>query len=203
MIAHPITCALQSHLFERVIVSTDDDEIAGIAREFGAEVPFRRPTELSDDYTGTTEVIAHSIEVLGTQGAALSAVCCIYATAPFIRQEDLMQGLSVLEAGNWEYVFSATSFDYPIWRSFQQRIGGGLTMFFPQHVDARSQDLPDALHDAGQFYWGRPQAWLDRAAILGTKSTVVIIPRWRVQDIDTEEDWMHAESMAAYLAGNH
>ena len=180
MIAHSINCALESGLFERVVVSTDDEEISRVARDFGAEVPFLRPEELSDDHTGTTEVIAHSIDYLRSQGAKLSAVCCIYATAPFIRQEDLKEGLRVLEAGNWQYVFSATNFAFPIFRSLQKNAEGGLEMFFPKHFNSRSQDLPEALHDAGQFYWGRPQAWLDHVRILDTASTVVTIPRWRV-----------------------
>lgn len=200
MIAHSIHCALQSGLFERVIVSTDDEEISRVARNFGAEVPFLRPAELSDDHTGTAEVIAHSIEYLCAQGTKLSAVCCIYATAPFIRQADLKQGLAVLEAGNWQYVFSATTFAFPIFRSFQKNTEGGLKMFFPEYFNTRSQDLPEALHDAGQFYWGRPQAWIDRVRIFDSSSTTVIIPRWRVQDIDTEEDWIRAESMTGYLS---
>ena len=195
MIAHSINCALESGLFERGIVSTDDEEISGVARDFGAEVPFLRPEELSDDHTGTTEVIAHSIDYLRSQGAKLSAVCCIYATAPFIRQEDLKEGLRVLEAGNWQYVFSATNFAFPIFRSLQKNAEGGLEMFFPKHFNSRSQDLPEALHDAGQFYWGRPQAWLDHVRIFDTASTVVTIPRWRVQDIDTFEDWERAQLM--------
>ena len=200
MIAHSINCALQSGLFERVIVSTDDEEISLIARDFGAEVPFQRPKELSDDHTGTTEVIAHAIDWLQSQGAAISAVCCIYATAPFICQNDLRQGLTILEAGNWRFVFSAATFSFPVFRSFQKNADGSLKMFFPQFFNTRSQDFPEALHDAGQFYWGRPQAWLDRAAIFDIHSTVVIIPRWRVQDIDTEEDWVRAEAMTGYLA---
>lgn len=201
MIAHSISAALQSGLFERVIISTDDEEIAEVARTYGAEAPFLRPTELADDHTGTTEVIAHSVEYLRSQGANLSAVCCIYATAPFIRKEDLERGLAILEAGSWQYVFSATTFPFPIFRSFQKNHGGGLQMFFPEHFNTRSQDLPEALHDAGQFYWGRPQAWLDKVRIFDVNSTVVTIPRWRVQDIDTEEDWIRAESMIGYLAG--
>ncbi len=199
MIAHSIHCALQSGLFERVIVSTDDEEISRIARDFGAEVPFLRPKELADDHTGATEVIAHAIEYLCNQETKLSAVCCIYATTPFIRQADLKQGLAILEAGNWQYVFSATTFAFPIFRSFQKNAEGGLKMLFPEYFNTRSQDLPEVLHDAGQFYWGRPQAWIDHARIFDSNSTTVIIPRWRVQDIDTEEDWIRAESMAGYL----
>ena len=199
MIAHSINCALQSGLFERVIVSTDDDEIARVGRDFGAEVPFMRPAVLSDDQTGVTEVIAHSVEYLRNQGAELSAVCCIYATAPFIRQEDLKQGLAVLEAGHWQYVFAATTFVSPIFRAFREITDGGLEMFLPDHFNTRSQDLPEALHDAGQFCWGRPEAWLKRMRVFDKLSAVIRIPRWRVQDIDTEEDWARAEAMASWM----
>ena len=199
IIAWSIDAAKESDLFDRIIVSTDDAEIAEVAKQWGAEVPFMRPAELSNDYAGTTEVVAHAIEYLCNQGTKLSAVCCIYATAPFIRQADLKQGLAILEAGNWQYVFSATTFAFPIFRSFQKNAEGGLEMLFPEYFNTRSQDLPEVLHDAGQYYWGRPRTWTDRARIFDSNSTTVIIPRWRVQDIDTEEDWIRAESMAAYL----
>lgn len=199
IITYSIECALRSGIFERVIVSTDDDEIAAVATSHGAEVPFMRPSSLSDDFTGTTAVMAHSVEALQQQGQSLAAVCCIYATAPFLRAEDLRAGLTVLEGGDWSYVFGATSYGYPIFRSFYRRPWGGIEMVFPDHFATRSQDLPEALHDAGQFYWGRPQAWLGRTRIFDTGSTVVAIPRWRVQDIDSEEDWLRAEAMARYL----
>jgi N-acylneuraminate cytidylyltransferase len=202
MIAYSIDAALQSGLFERVIVSTDDEEIARVARSCGAEAPFRRPAELSDDQTATTEVISHAISWLQNQGVSLTAVCCIYATAPFIRQDDLKQALAILEAGNWQYVFAATTFAFPVFRSFQKSAESGLGMLYPEHFNTRSQDLPEVLHDAGQFYWGRPQAWLDHARVFDKWSTVVTIPRWRVQDIDTEEDWLRAELMSHYLRTN-
>ena len=193
MVAHSIERALQSGVFDRVIVSTDDEEIATIAKDFGAEVPFKRPAELSNDHAGTTEVIAHAVDWLKRHGAEPSAVCCIYATAPFMRCEDLIKGHALLEAGSWRYVFTATSFPFPIFRSFRLTPSGGLEMFYPEHFTTRSQDLPEALHDAGQFYWGRPQAWLERCRIFDHDSTVVMIPRWRVQDIDTPEDWERAQ----------
>ena len=195
MIAYSIDCALQSGVFNRIIVSTDDEEIAAVAQQHGAEVPFRRPRELADDHTGTAEVIAHAVKWLEDQGNSLSAVCCIYATAPFIRQDDLREGLKLLETGNWQYVFSATTFAYPIFRSFRQNAQGGLEMFFPEHFTTRSQDLPEVLHDAGQFYWGWPDSWRGLVRFFGETSTVVCIPRWRVQDIDTLEDWRRAEIM--------
>src|SRR5882757_2486263 len=201
MIAYSIEAAVQTGLFDRVIVSTDDEAIAEVAERFGAEAPFLRPPELSDDQTGTTEVVAHAIEWLGAAGISkLSSVCCIYATAPFIDQEDIRQGLKILESGNWRYVFAATNFAAPVFRSFQKNASGGLEMFFPQYFSVRSQDLPEALHDAGQFYWGRPAAWLSRAKVFDRFSTVVVLPRWRVQDIDTEDDWVRAEMIAATLS---
>lgn len=201
MIAYSINCALQSGLFERVIVSTDDEEIAVVAKKFGAEVPFVRPPSLSDDYTGTTEVIAHAIEFLQNQGETLSAVCCIYATAPFVQAEDIRQGWEALDSGDWDYAFTVTDFAAPIFRSFKQTAEGGLEMFFPEYFATRSQDLPVALHDAGQFYWGRPAAWLEGRRIFDRRSKPVMIPRWRVQDIDTPEDWVRAEILAPIIMG--
>lgn len=196
MIAHSIERAGESGVFDRVLVSTDDQEIARVARGYGAEVPFMRPPELADDYTGTTDVIAHAIGWLQSGSESLSAVCCIYATAPFIQVEDLRHGLETLESGNWEYVFAATRFDAPIFRAFRKNAKGGLEMLFPEHFTSRSQDLPEAWHDAAQFYWGRPRAWLNRLRVFDQHSTVVHIPKWRVQDIDTEEDWARAEAIA-------
>jgi N-acylneuraminate cytidylyltransferase len=193
MIAHSIECAMRSGLFERVIVSTDDAEIGRVARDFGAEVPFVRPAELSNDHAGTTEVIAHAVTWLRGQGVDVSAACCIYATAPFAREADLRQGWEMMAAGRWQYVFSATRFAFPVFRSFRNAGTGGLEMLFPQYFGTRSQDLPDVLHDAGQFYWGRPQAWLGGLRIFDKESTVVQIPHWRAQDIDTLDDWERAQ----------
>jgi N-acylneuraminate cytidylyltransferase len=196
MIAWSIEAAKASDLFGRIIVSTDDNEIAQVASQWGAEVPFIRPAALSDDHAGTTEVIAHATQWAQNQGLAPSAVCCIYATAPFVRQQDLQRGLAALDSGPWDYAFTATEFAAPIFRSFRQLDTGGLEMFFPQHFTTRSQDLPQALHDAGQFYWGRPEAWLRSAKIFDRHSIPVLIPRWRVQDIDTADDWVRAEMLA-------
>ncbi len=201
MIAHSVICAVESGLFGRVIVSTDDDEIAAVAVRYGAEVPFRRPPELADDYAVTTSVMAHAVDWLHSQGAALSAVCCIYATAPFIRADDLQQGSAMLDAADWQYVFSATKYSFPVFRSFQKQASGGLKMLFPEHFNTRSQDLPETLHDAGQFYWGRPAAWSGKKNIFDSNSTVVLIPPWRVQDIDTPDDWVRAEQQMSIISG--
>lgn len=196
MIAWSIEAAKASGLFDRIIVSTDDAEIAEVAKQWGAEVPFMRPPELSDDYAGTTEVVAHAAQWALKQGFDVDAVCCIYATAPFIQADDLKRGLLALESGEWSYAFTVTDFAAPIFRSFKQNSDGGIEMFYPEYFSTRSQDLPTALHDAGQFYWGRPSAWIEGRRIFDRHSIPVVIPRWRVQDIDTQEDWERAEIVA-------
>lgn len=195
MIAWSIETANASGLFDRVIVSTDDPEIADVARRFGAESPFERPAELSNDHAATTEVVAHATRWLQEQHQDVEAVCCIYATAPFIQVDDLRRAWDALNSGEWDFAFAVTEFAAPIFRSFRQNTDGGIEMFYPEHFLTRSQDLPTALHDAGQFYWGRPQAWIEGRRVFDRRSIPEIIPRWRVQDIDTAEDWMRAELM--------
>ena len=199
MIAWSIEAAKSSDLFDHIIVSTDDAEIAEVAKQWGAEVPFMRPAELSDDYAGTTEVIAHATRWALDQGMDIEAVCCIYATAPFIQAGDIKLGYEMLASGGWHYAFSVTEFAAPIFRAFKQLPEGGVEMFFPEHSKTRSQDLPTALHDAGQFYWGRPEAWLAGKQVFDRDSTTVVIPRWRVQDIDTQDDWNRAEILVPVI----
>jgi pseudaminic acid cytidylyltransferase len=195
MIVWSIAAAKESGLFDHIVVSTDDIEIAEVAKKYGAEVPFMRPAELSNDFTGTTEVIAHATQWALDQSLDVDAVCCIYATAPFVQVTDLKRGLAALQSGNWAYAFTVTDFESPIFRSFKQTAEGGVEMFFPEYFETRSQDLPDALHDVGQFYWGRPSAWLENWRIFDRHSVPIMIPRWRVQDIDTLNDWKRAELM--------
>jgi len=204
MIAWSIEAARASGLFDRIIISTDDAEIADVGRKWGAEVPFMRPAELSSDYAGTLEVMAHATQWALDQNLDLEAVCCIYATAPFIQVTDLQNGLNAIRSGDWAYSFAATDFGVPIFRSFKKCSGGGVEMFFPEDYDKRSQDLPIALHDAGQFYWGRPEAWIKKFKVFEKHSVPLIIPRWRAQDIDTKEDWVRAEILApAIMSTEH
>lgn len=200
MIVWSIEAALESGCFDRVIVSTDDEEIASVANSAGAEVPFMRPAELSDDHCGLTSVVAHAVRVVGQGGPELLAVCCILPTAPFLAKDDLRRGLEALETGHWDFVLAATGFPSPIFRSFRLLDTGGLAMYFPEHFGTRSQDLPEAMHDAGQFCWGRPQAWMNETRVFDADSTMVEIPRWRVQDIDTADDWRRAELMYAAMS---
>jgi pseudaminic acid cytidylyltransferase len=202
MIAWSIEAAKASTLFDHIIVSTDNKEVADVAKQWGAEVPFMRPVELSNDFAGTTEVIAHASQWAKDQGWLLEAVCCIYATAPLIQPNDLQLGLDALRSGPWAYAFAATEFGAPIFRSFKRVETGGIEMFFPELFTTRSQDLPAALHDAGQFYWGRPDSWLNGVRIFDHHAIPVLIPRWRAQDIDTWDDWVHAEMLASIIM-NH
>jgi pseudaminic acid cytidylyltransferase len=193
MIAWPIQAALSSGCFDRVIVSTDDDEVARVSRSFGADVPFRRPAELSDDHATTSAVMAHAMDWASSHGLQPSAACCIYATAPMLDESELAEGLRLIGDPRWRFVFSATRFEAPVQRGFELLPGGGLQMLWPDKFAVRSQDLPAVYHDAAQFYWGLPNAWRAQERIFGRTSTFVEIPRWRSVDIDTEEDWVRAE----------
>lgn len=195
MIAWSIEAALQSGCFDRVMVSTDDSEVAQVAKAYGAEVPFVRPAELSDDYTGTIPVIAHAIQWQIENGGSASQVCCIYATAPFVLAEDLQRGISLLESSGADYAFSVTSYAFPIQRAIRITPEQRVEMFQPSQFNIRSQDLEEAWHDAGQFYWGQAAAWLAQRPLFTPHATPVRLPRHRVQDIDTPEDWVRAERM--------
>jgi pseudaminic acid cytidylyltransferase len=194
IIAYPIEAAQKSGLFERIVVSTDDEEIAEVAKSFGAEVPFLRPKELSDDFTGTTPVIAHAIREIEKSGERVDVACCVYATSVFLTSELLKEGFAALTNGK-EYSFSVAEFGAPIFRSFKMLDEGGVEMFFPEKFSSRSQDLPSAYHDAAQFYFGRRDAFLNNLPIFAPHSAAVEVDRRTVQDIDTMDDWVIAESI--------
>ncbi len=193
MIVWSIEAAKQSRCFDRILVSTDDAEIAAVAQTHGAEVPFMRPPELSDDHTGTTPVIAHAIEWQNAHGEAACEVCCIYATAPFIQLTDIQRGLQLLHRSGADYAFSVTSYAFPIQRAIRITPEQRVEMFQPEHFNTRSQDLEEAWHDAGQFYWGKAEAWLAHKPLFSKSAAPVVLPRHRVQDIDTLDDWKRAE----------
>lgn len=195
IISWTIQKTIQSQLFDKIIVSTDQEEIAQIARKEGAETPFLRPKTLSDDFTGTTEVIAHSISWMQEQHWEINFVCCIYPTSVFVEIEDLAKGYEAIQQPKWQYAISVTEFEYPIYRAFHKHPDGGVEMIFPQHATTRSQDLPQAYHDAAQFYWGKPNAWTQNLKFFESHSSPILIPQWRVLDIDTPEDWKRAEML--------
>ncbi len=194
IIAYSIEAAQQSGLFDSIVVSTDDAEIAEVARRFGADVPFMRPADLSDDHTGTAPVVRHAAGWFGEVGKPVEYACCIYATAPFVTSEDLLAGFDLLQASGKSYAFSVTSFGFPVQRALRLK-DGGVEPIYPQYRETRSQDLEEAYQDAGQFYWGKAEAWLADVPMYSQSSVPVILPRYRVQDIDTLEDWRRAELM--------
>lgn len=193
IIAWSIKAAKESGCFDKIIVSTDDDEIANVAREWGADIPFCRPEELSDDYTGTIPVIHHATEWFAQRGQKFDKVCCIYATAPFVTAGDLQKGHDILTSEGCDFAFSVTSFAFPIQRAIRITKTNRVEMFYPEYFDTRSQDLEEAWHDAGQFYWGKSSAWQQEKSLFSLDATPVPIPRHRVQDIDTTDDWVRAE----------
>ncbi|HIP61454.1 MAG TPA: pseudaminic acid cytidylyltransferase [Sulfurovum sp.] len=192
LIAYSIEVAIESKLFDKVIVTTDAEEIATIAKAYGAEVPFLRPKELSDDFTGTQDVIDHTLNYLKAE--EYEYVCTIYATAPLLQAKYLIDGFEKLKKSDAVNAFSATSMPFPIQRTFKLNERGRCEMFTPEHYMTRSQDLEEAYQDAGQFYWTK----LDKKSkkiMFGEDSIPIILPRYLVQDIDTIEDWERAEVM--------
>ncbi|MCU7250654.1 pseudaminic acid cytidylyltransferase [Pseudomonas koreensis] len=196
MIVRSIRTALDSGLFDQVVVSTDDEEIADVSRAHGADVPFLRPAQLADDFTGTAAVIVHALQQL----PAFDYTCCVYATAPLLQARYLREGFELLEQhADKSFAFSVSSFGFPVQRALTLDGQGALTALYPQFRDTRSQDLPEAFQDAGQFYWGRREAWLRGEVLYSPASLPVILPRHLVQDIDTAEDWTRAEYLYAAL----
>jgi pseudaminic acid cytidylyltransferase len=198
LIAYSIETALQSGLFNKVVVSTDDEKIAEVARRCGAEVPFVRPKALSDDFSGTAEVIAHALAWLKEQGEVYDFACTIYATAPLLQPQYLIEGVDKLKCSDAVHAFSATSMPFPIQRTFKIDEHGRCKMFFPEYYSARSQDLEEAYQDAGQFYW-QDLSKSSSEPLFGKDSIPILLPRHLVQDIDTLADWKHAEVMYKVL----
>ena len=198
MLAWPIDAAIESGLFDHVLVSTEDTEIADVARRAGAEVPFTRPAEIADDHSGTTDVIVHALSWAIDAGWPVEAACCIYATAAFVSPEDLIEARSLLSP-DCDYAFAAVRYGHPPQRAFLRAADGSPRLLQPEHQTTRTQDLPAIYHDAGQFYWGTREAWMERRPFFGPRTRFVELPPWRAQDIDRREDWTMAEQLFAAL----
>ena len=202
MIGYSIKAALDSQCFDQVIVSTDDAEIADVAKSFGVSVPFVRPDELANDYAATMPVIKHAIEWFDGQGQSPSEVCCLYATAPFVSASTIRKAYDQMQSTQADYCFTVTSFAFPIQRAIKITAENRIEMFYSEHCEARSQDLEKSYHDAGQFYWGKSEAFKQQKLLFSKSSTPYILPRHLVQDIDTPEDWKRAELMYQVLQKN-
>jgi pseudaminic acid cytidylyltransferase len=192
MIAYAISSAQNSGLFEHIVVSTDDEEIAMIAKKYGAETPFIRPPELADDFTATVPVIAHGIKACRNIGWVFEQVCCIYPCVPFIQIDDLKGALARLTSGEADYCFPVTEYPSTIQRALRVSTDGKLQSLYPEFELTRTQESEPAYYDAGQFYWGKVDAWLTNPKI-HSSGLGYVIPNWRVVDIDSPNDWQRAE----------
>ena len=198
MIAYAIEAAKRSELFEKIIVSTDDKEIAEIATIYGAEIPFMRPAELADDFAGTTPVIRHAVVFCQNLGWKIENVCCIYPGVPLIQVADLKQGFDQLKSKNVDFVFPVTEFPSAIQRALKQNLDGSMQPFYPEYEQTRTQDLEKTYHDAGQFYWGKIEAWLASKKV-HSGGYGIVVSSLRTVDIDTPEDWERAEMIYGVL----
>jgi N-acylneuraminate cytidylyltransferase len=192
IIAYSIKAALDSGLFDEVMVSTDDEEIADIAKKFRANVPFIRSTKNSDDFASTFDVIEEVIKVYKSQGKVFENICCIYSCAPFVNSEILLKAYNQLIRYKFDTVFPIIAYSFPIQRALRldQR---KVSMILEENLNVRSQDLEDSFHDAGQFYWCNSKKLLQNKKILTKNTGGVEISELEAQDIDNEIDWKLAE----------
>jgi len=196
LIAYSIETAIETNLFDRIIVSTDDLEIAAVAKEWGAETPFMRPDDLADHFTGTTPVMQHALRTLINQQSKIEKACLIYATCPLLRASDILDGYQALK--KTPLSFAATTYDFPVQRALCKR-GGKLQPMYPDYIGKRSQDLEEAIHDAGQFYWGHVEQWLSNPNFFSGMATPIMLARHRIQDLDTEEDWQRLVNIVSSI----
>ena len=199
LIKYSIDYSLKSKYINKTIVSTDDEEIAEIASSFGATVPFLRPSSLSDDFTGILPVINHAVSWYKENIENVSAVCCIFATAPFIDYRKIVEGYEIFNKKKCSYVLSVTNYGFPVQRAFSLGSKGEINLLFDDHIDKRSQDLEEVYHDAGQFYWCNIDAVTQFESMFSKNSYPIVLPRYLVNDIDTEDDWIMSEAMHVAL----
>lgn len=197
IIAYSIEAAIKSGIFEEIMVSTDDEEIAKIACQYGAKVPFMRSVETSNDYATTDDVLREVVEKYNALGSTFDNFCCIYATAPIIKPEDILKAYKRLIESDFTIVYPVVAFSYPIWRCLDLAKDGSIEYHWPEYELSRSQDLPKEYHDTGTFYWHKIDKW-----ITGDKTSGGIeVDETTIQDIDTETDWKIAEMKYKLLHG--
>lgn len=202
IIAYSIETAIESGLFEQVMVSTDDEEIAEVAVQYGASVPFMRSAENSDDFSGTADVLLEVMDQYQSLEKSFTSGCCIYPTAPFVTGKKLMKSFALFQKNQYDTLFPVVEFSSPIQRALKVNQEGKVQMFWPENMQKRSQDLETAYHDAGQFYYFRPEKLSKQKQVWTDNSGVVVYPETEVQDIDNEEDWKMAEIKYRWLQSN-
>lgn len=198
MVTWAIDFALDSKMFDKVIVSTDDDHIAQVSRVAGAETPFVRPADLADDLTPTVPVIAHAVETCQAIGYEIEYACCIYPCVPFLQTSDLVDALALMQEHDAQFAYPVTDYAHPIQRAMRRLSTGQMQFIQPEHELTRTQDLEKSYHDTGQFYWGKASAWIARMK-MHTAAVGLVVPNWRVVDIDSIDDWKRAELLFEIL----
>lgn len=201
IIAYSIEAALESGLFEEVMVSTDDREIANIALKFGAVVPFLRSKQNADDFATTSDVLHEVINSFDQLGRVFENMCCIYPTAPLIEAKDIRNGYDILIKGGVKVVFPIVEYSYPIWRAIKENNDSNFEMVWPENINKRSQDLKKTFHDAGQWYWINIERFGNDPVLMGESFSCLTLNEIKVQDIDNETDWKLAELKYEYLQG--
>lgn len=197
ILAYSIEAALATGLFDEVMVSTDDEEIADVARQYGAKVPFMRSAGTSNDFATTADVLNEVIAKYKEQRQEFDNFCCIYATAPMVQSKDIIFAFERLSNSKFTVVYPVVSFSYPIWRCLDLAEDGTMTRHWPKYENSRSQDLPKEYHDTGTFYWYKTKEWLKGNSIVGG----IEVDETTIQDIDTETDWKIAEMKYKLLHG--
>jgi len=198
MIAWAIEAAQNSGMFDHVIVSSDDPEIIEVSNKWGAKTPFLRPECLADDLTPTVPVIAHAVKECQKLGWSVNYVCCIYPGVPFLQVDDLIKAYGILNNTKVDFVYPVAEYSHPIQRAMRQLPSGQMEFMDSVNELTRTQDLEVTFHDAGQFYWGRASAWLERKK-MHSDGVGMVIPNWRVVDIDSFDDWTRAELLGEVL----
>ena len=195
MISYVIEVALECDLFDYIVVSTDDDEIKSVSEKNGAIVPFIRPADISDDDTPTVPVISHAVKEIDRLYQHVEYACCIYPCSPLLLASDMVKAFNKLESTGEDFVYPVVEYPHPILRSMRQTENGKMEFIYPEHELTKTQELESAFHDAGQFYWGRAEAWRELKK-MHTDGLGMEIPSYRVVDIDNEDDWKRAELLS-------
>jgi N-acylneuraminate cytidylyltransferase len=199
VISYSIEAAKNSGLFDEIMVSTDDQEIAETAKQLGASVPFLRSSENSNDFATTIDVLKEVLAEYKKSGTEFTHVCCIYPVAPLIQTKHIIEGFELLIHTNCNAVIPVATFEYPVWRSFKKSENNLLSYQWPEYKRSRSQDLEELFHDAGQWYWSRSECMSTYNSLVTENTQGLEIPMIHVQDIDNEQDWMLAEFKYKFL----
>ena len=197
MIYWSLKTLIKSNLFHKIIVSTEDKKIKDLSIKFGADIIVERPKKLADDFTGTQEVINHSIKYLENQNLKFDYVSCVYPCSPFLKISDLKKALK-LSFTSEKFIFPVLEYSHPIQRAMFKKKNKDLYFLNKKNQNRRTQDFKKTFYDAGQFYFAKKKTWLSKKK-MHSFAKGIVVPNWRVIDIDNNEDWIKAQKISKYL----